>query len=117
MVVCGRGKLGYLTGDTVEPPITDPKYKLWQAENSIVLANRSRNNDIRDNRRSDRHWCDHCKKSSHTKAVCWVLHGKPDNWTPMRQGDQRDPTGDHRGNNQSGGLQHSSGVGGNSAIT
>ncbi|GAA0171938.1 hypothetical protein LIER_25862 [Lithospermum erythrorhizon] len=34
MVVCGRGKLGYLTGDLAEPEITHPNYDLWQAENS-----------------------------------------------------------------------------------
>ncbi|GAA0152308.1 hypothetical protein LIER_10820 [Lithospermum erythrorhizon] len=38
MVVCGRGKLGYLTSDLVEPEITHPKFDLSQAENSIVMA-------------------------------------------------------------------------------
>lgn len=38
LVICGRGKLGYITGDLPAPPSTDSKYQLWQAENSIVLA-------------------------------------------------------------------------------
>ncbi|GAA0150516.1 hypothetical protein LIER_09443 [Lithospermum erythrorhizon] len=38
MVVCGRGKLGYLTGELVQPPITDPTHKVWLAENSLVMA-------------------------------------------------------------------------------
>ncbi|TXG73529.1 hypothetical protein EZV62_002108 [Acer yangbiense] len=32
------GKLGYITGELPTPPITDPTYKTWLAENSIVLA-------------------------------------------------------------------------------
>ncbi|GAA0184820.1 hypothetical protein LIER_32108 [Lithospermum erythrorhizon] len=38
MVVCGRGKLGYLTSEAVEPPLTDPKYALWKAENVMVMS-------------------------------------------------------------------------------
>ncbi|GAA0179779.1 hypothetical protein LIER_30018 [Lithospermum erythrorhizon] len=30
--ICGRVKLGYLTGESVEPEITDPKHQLWRAE-------------------------------------------------------------------------------------
>ena len=38
IVICGRGKLGYITGDLPAPSLDDPSYKVWQAENSIVLA-------------------------------------------------------------------------------
>lgn len=38
LVICGRGKLGYITGDLPIPPPNDSAYKVWQAENSIVLA-------------------------------------------------------------------------------
>ncbi|KAL4562118.1 hypothetical protein LXL04_034312 [Taraxacum kok-saghyz] len=38
IVICGRGKLGYLTGDLPAPPATDPAHNTWQAENSLVLA-------------------------------------------------------------------------------
>lgn len=35
---CGRGKLGHLNGELQSPSQTDPTYKNWLAENSIVLA-------------------------------------------------------------------------------
>ena len=35
IVICGRGKLGYITGELPAPPLTDPTYKTWLAENSI----------------------------------------------------------------------------------
>ncbi|KZV37850.1 hypothetical protein F511_30760 [Dorcoceras hygrometricum] len=38
IVVCARGKLGYLTGDLPPPATTDPAYPTWLADNSIVLA-------------------------------------------------------------------------------
>ncbi|GAA0168290.1 hypothetical protein LIER_23040 [Lithospermum erythrorhizon] len=38
MVVCGRGKLGYFTGDSAEPLITNSKYELWRAENALVMS-------------------------------------------------------------------------------
>ncbi|XP_073130873.1 uncharacterized protein [Henckelia pumila] len=38
IVICGRGKLGYLIGDLSSPKTTDPSYKTWTDENSIVLA-------------------------------------------------------------------------------
>ncbi|GAA0167154.1 hypothetical protein LIER_40324 [Lithospermum erythrorhizon] len=38
MVVCGRDKFGYLTGDFAEPLINHSKYRSWQAENSMVMA-------------------------------------------------------------------------------
>lgn len=38
IVICGRGKLGYITGDLPTPSLDDSTYKVWQAENSIVLA-------------------------------------------------------------------------------
>lgn len=38
IVICGRGKLGYITGELPAPKTTDPLYKTWLSENSIVLA-------------------------------------------------------------------------------
>ncbi|XP_073129675.1 uncharacterized protein [Henckelia pumila] len=38
IVISGRGKLGYLTGDPPAPSQKDASYKVWVAENSIVLA-------------------------------------------------------------------------------
>ena len=30
--------MGYLIGETVVPPPTDPTYKMWEAKNSIFMA-------------------------------------------------------------------------------
>ena len=38
MYIRGRGKIGYLTGDTVEPEKTDAGYAAWDAENSMIMA-------------------------------------------------------------------------------
>ena len=35
-------------------------------------------------RQSKRTYCEHCKKTSHTKATCWTLHGKPTDWKPRQ---------------------------------
>ncbi|XP_020577062.1 uncharacterized protein LOC110022451 [Phalaenopsis equestris] len=38
-----------------------------------------------DNRqRQGRPWCDHCRRSGHTRDTCWRIHGKPTNWKPKR---------------------------------
>ena len=31
-------------------------------------------------RQSQRTYCEHCKKTGHTKDTCWTLHGKPTDW-------------------------------------
>ena len=38
MYIRGRGKIGYLTGDTKEPVRTNPSYATWNAENSMIMA-------------------------------------------------------------------------------
>ena len=38
IVICGRGTLGYITGELPAPKTTNPSYKTWLSENSIVLA-------------------------------------------------------------------------------
>ena len=38
MYIRGRGKIGYLTGETKELEKTDPSYALWDVENSIIMA-------------------------------------------------------------------------------
>lgn len=36
-----------------------------------------------DNRpRRGKPWCDHCRKSGHTKETCWKIHGKLVDWKP-----------------------------------
>ncbi|XP_006589216.1 uncharacterized protein [Glycine max] len=34
----GKGKLGYLTGDTSQPGVTDPSLPRWKSENSLIIA-------------------------------------------------------------------------------
>ncbi|XP_071909660.1 uncharacterized protein [Coffea arabica] len=38
MYIRGRGKMGYLTGETKAPICTDPAYATWDAENSMVMT-------------------------------------------------------------------------------
>ncbi|KZV26926.1 hypothetical protein F511_41261 [Dorcoceras hygrometricum] len=38
LIIEGRGRLGYLTGDTREPEKGDPKWSSWKSENSMVMA-------------------------------------------------------------------------------
>ena len=45
--------------------------------------------DPRPNRKGDRPWCDHCQRHGHTRSSCWVIHGKPPNWTPRRQHEKK----------------------------
>ena len=37
LVIDGRGKLGYLTGEESRPEATDPSFKKW-SENSLIIA-------------------------------------------------------------------------------
>ena len=38
LAIDGRGKLGYLTGEVSEPNPSDPSYRVWRSENSLVTA-------------------------------------------------------------------------------
>lgn len=38
MYIRGRGKIGYLTGETKEPAADDTTYPTWDAENSMVMT-------------------------------------------------------------------------------
>ncbi|KZV52593.1 hypothetical protein F511_24790, partial [Dorcoceras hygrometricum] len=38
LIIEGKGRLGYLTGDTREPERGDPKWSSWKSENSMVMA-------------------------------------------------------------------------------
>ena len=38
IVICGRGKLGYITGELPTPTASNPAYKTWLADNSIILT-------------------------------------------------------------------------------
>ena len=37
-MICGRGKLGFVTGEMSAPNKTYPTYSSWVADNSIVMA-------------------------------------------------------------------------------
>ena len=38
LAIDGRGKLGYLTGETKQPSEKDPGFRTWRSENSLVMA-------------------------------------------------------------------------------
>ncbi|KAG8368821.1 hypothetical protein BUALT_Bualt15G0086600 [Buddleja alternifolia] len=38
MYIRGRGKIGYLTGESKRPDVEDPAYAIWDAENSMVMT-------------------------------------------------------------------------------
>lgn len=38
MVIRGRGKMGYIKGETRKPNLGDPAYAAWELNNSIVMA-------------------------------------------------------------------------------
>lgn len=38
LFIKGRGKIGHITGRTVQPPSDDPVYASWEIENSMVMS-------------------------------------------------------------------------------
>ena len=48
---------------------------------SAMVSNRSSNNPSLD---KGKLFCDHCKKTGHTRDRCWEIHGKPSNWKPRK---------------------------------
>ena len=38
MYISGKGKDEYLTGEVVPPKVGDPKFRLWEIENNIVIS-------------------------------------------------------------------------------
>lgn len=38
MDIGGRGKIGYITGETKRPVAKDPTYAIWDAENSMLTT-------------------------------------------------------------------------------
>lgn len=38
LYIPGRGKVGYLNGERPKPDIVDPRYAIWDAENSMVMT-------------------------------------------------------------------------------
>ncbi|XP_062075281.1 uncharacterized protein LOC133779323 [Humulus lupulus] len=163
LFICGRGKLGYITGDLPAPLFNDPTYKeldlyldttplcancttiqrqqlekervfefltglnnnldevrgclvgrapfpdteearrrvmlttpdLQPIESSALVSKSGppplgrSTPDPRPNHKGDQPWCDHCQRHGHTRSTCWVIHGKPPNWTPRRQNERK----------------------------
>ena len=40
--------------------------------------------DNRQKIKGGRPWCDHCRKSGHSRETCWKIHGKPADWNPRQ---------------------------------
>ena len=40
-----------------------------------------------------RPWCDHCRKTGHTKETRWKIHGKPVDWKPSHPFNNRESHG------------------------
>ncbi|XP_045810273.1 putative glycine-rich cell wall structural protein 1 [Trifolium pratense] len=38
LILEGKGKLGFLTGDVLMPATTHPNYRFWKSENSSIIA-------------------------------------------------------------------------------
>ena len=53
---------------------------------SSTLVSRGTDSDGEKQRKP---WCEHCKRSWHTKDTCWKLHGKPSNFKKKYGGDGR----------------------------
>ena len=43
----------------------------------------------RHQQKKSRPWCEHCKKTGHTKDTCWFIHGKPADTKPPRGRENR----------------------------
>ncbi|RVW74059.1 Retrovirus-related Pol polyprotein from transposon TNT 1-94 [Vitis vinifera] len=50
--------------------------------------------DNRQKIKGGRPWCDHCRKSGHSRETCWKIHGKPVDWKP-RQPLEKEGRGNH----------------------
>ena len=44
--------------------------------------------------KGQRPWCDHCRKSGHSRETCWKILGKPVDWKP-RQPLEKEGQGNH----------------------
>ncbi|KAL5566605.1 hypothetical protein UlMin_029769 [Ulmus minor] len=64
---------------------------------SSSLATRGSSCQATDNRqkKQGRPWCDHYRKTGHTKETCWNIHGKPANWKPSCPQNDRESRGNH----------------------
>lgn len=65
---------------------------LSTTESSALAAPGQQTSNVQWNR-SNQPWCEHCRRTRHTKETCWKIHGKPADWKPRYSQDK-----DGRGN-------------------
>ena len=59
-----------------------------------ALAARGASQPFSDSKpRRGRPWCEHCHKPGHFKETCWKIHGKPADWKPSRNNNDRESRG------------------------
>ena len=51
-------------------------------ENLALATRGTQSNNNNNQTKRNRPWCDHCRKSGHTKETCWHIHDKPADWKP-----------------------------------
>ncbi|XP_056173149.1 uncharacterized protein LOC115674913 [Syzygium oleosum] len=61
---------------------TNPENSALIARGSQPSYSRGTQSNNNNQRKGGRPWCDHCKRTGHTKDTCWKLHGRPDDWKP-----------------------------------
>ena len=50
-----------------------------------ALAARNQQPGNNQQKKGNRPWCEHCRRTGHTKETCWKIHGKPTDWKPRLQ--------------------------------
>ena len=63
------------------------------AEGSAVAAHGPYPNNNGGQKKNNRLWSEHCRRTGHTKETYWKIHGKPTDWKPSSRSSQ-----DSRGN-------------------
>ena len=61
-----------------------------QISESLALA--AKGPRANSQQKKSRPWCEHCRKTGHTKDTCWFLHGKPADAKPPRGRENRGNT-------------------------
>lgn len=59
---------------------TNPTNSALIARGSQPSYSRGTQSNNNNKRRGGRPWCDHCKRTGHTKDTCWKIHGRLDDW-------------------------------------
>lgn len=70
-----------MLGVTTNQPITDGSALIVRGPHSNT-SKASQPSTHAFQKKSNRPWCEHCKRTGHTKETCWKLNGKPIDWKP-----------------------------------